>query len=88
MSGYEIQLKGGGRTPFSRGSDGQAVLRSTVREFLASEHMAALGVPTTRTLCVVATGARVLRSWYELGDGAAGKSQMVRRLEPGAEADP
>lgn len=49
---YEVQLKGSGRTPFSRGFDGKAVLRSSVREFLASEAMFHLGVPTTRALCV------------------------------------
>ena len=55
----EVQLKGAGTTPFSRGFDGRAVLRSCVREFLASEAMAALGVPTTRALCVVTSGDQV-----------------------------
>ena len=60
-----MQLKGAGVTPFSRRFDGRAVLRSCVREFLASEAMAALGIPTTRALCVVATGEKVRRSWYD-----------------------
>jgi uncharacterized protein YdiU (UPF0061 family) len=47
---YEIQLKGAGRTPFSRSADGLAVLRSSIREYLASEAMHALNIPTTRSL--------------------------------------
>mmetsp|Transcript_9622 Transcript_9622/g.35256 ORF Transcript_9622/g.35256 Transcript_9622/m.35256 type:complete len:798 (+) Transcript_9622:78-2471(+) len=61
----ELQLKGAGVTPFSRGFDGKAVMRSTIREFLASEHMAALGVPTTRCLSVCATGEVITRPWYQ-----------------------
>ena len=49
----EMQLKGGGQTPFCRGGDGRAVLRSSVREFLASEAMHSLGVSTTRALSLV-----------------------------------
>ena len=61
----ELQLKGGGRTPFSRGADGAAVLRSSVREFLASEAMFALGVPTTRALSLIASSDEVvMRPWY------------------------
>ena len=56
VRGKEVQLKGAGRTPYSRRSDGRAVLRSSVREFLGQEAMAALGVPTTRSLCLVTTG--------------------------------
>ena len=63
---HEMQLKGGGRTPFCRGADGRAVLRSSIREFLASEAVHALGVETTRALCLIesvnATTAR--RPWY------------------------
>ena len=55
---YELQLKGAGRTPYSRRADGRAVLRSSIREHVASEAMAALGVPTTRSLCCIGTGAR------------------------------
>ena len=60
---HEVQLKGAGVTPYSRRFDGRAVLRSCVREFLASEAMAALGVPTTRALCVTTTGEKVRRQW-------------------------
>jgi hypothetical protein len=59
VAGMEVQLKGAGVTPFSRRFDGRAVLRSSVREFLASEAMHHLRVPTTRALCVVATGDQV-----------------------------
>ena len=62
---WELQLKGAGATPFCRNADGRAVLRSSVREFLASEAMFHLGVPTTRALSLVAsTSARVRRPWY------------------------
>ena len=57
----ELQLKGAGRTPYSRGADGRAVLRSSIREFLCSEAMHHLGVPTTRALSLVATGEQVVR---------------------------
>lgn len=57
----DIQLKGSGRTPFSRGGDGRAALGPVLREYLVSEAMAALGVPTTRTLAAVTTGERVRR---------------------------
>ena len=58
---YDIQLKGSGRTRFSRGGDGRAALGPVLREYLVSEAMAALGVPTTRSLAAVTTGERVLR---------------------------
>ena len=58
---YDIQLKGSGRTPFSRGGDGRAALGPVLREYIVSEAMAALGVPTTRALAAVTTGERVLR---------------------------
>ncbi|TPV96579.1 MAG: YdiU family protein [Myxococcales bacterium FL481] len=57
----DIQLKGSGRTPYSRGGDGRATLGPMLREYVISEAMAALNVPTTRSLAVVTTGARVLR---------------------------
>ncbi|HXA52121.1 MAG TPA: YdiU family protein, partial [Candidatus Acidoferrum sp.] len=60
-SRYDIQLKGSGRTPFSRGGDGRAAVGPVLREYIISEAMAALGVPTTRTLAAVTTGERVLR---------------------------
>ena len=58
---YDIQLKGSGRTPFSRGGDGRATLGPMLREYIISETMHALGTPTTRSLAVVATGEMVLR---------------------------
>ena len=63
---WEMQLKGGGTTPFCRGGDGRAVLRSSIREFLASEAMHALGVSTTRALSLVVSdgGDTVRRPWY------------------------
>lgn len=62
---YEIQLKGAGKTPFSRFADGRAVLRSTIREYLGSEALAALGVPTTRALAIVGSDAPVYRETAE-----------------------
>jgi uncharacterized protein YdiU (UPF0061 family) len=65
---WEMQLKGGGRTPYCRGADGRAVLRSSVREFLAQEHMHALGIATTRSLCLfTSTSEMVQRPWYSEG---------------------
>ena len=65
---WEMQLKGSGRTPYSRGADGRAVLRSSVREFLAQEHMHALGVPTSRSLSLyVSKTETVKRPWYSEG---------------------
>jgi serine/tyrosine/threonine adenylyltransferase len=58
---YDIQLKGSGRTPFSRGGDGRAALGPVLREYIVSEAMAALGVPTTRALAAVTTGEHVFR---------------------------
>ena len=58
---HDIQLKGSGRTPFSRGGDGRAALGPVLREYIVSEAMAALGVPTTRALAAVTTGQPVLR---------------------------
>ena len=57
----ELQLKGSGRTPFSRGGDGRAALGPVLREYLVSEALHALGIPATRSLAAVATGERVLR---------------------------
>ena len=72
---WELQLKGAGRTPYSRFADGRAVLRSSLREYVASEAMAALGVPTTRALSLVATGDDVLRDMFYNGNA---------KMEPGA----
>ena len=59
---YDIQLKGSGRTPFSRGGDGRAALGPMLREYIISEAMHFLSIPTTRSLAVVTTGERVLRN--------------------------
>lgn len=64
---WDIQLKGAGRTPYSRFGDGRAVMRSTIREYLCSEAMAALGIPTSRALAIVATGEMVRRQEPEPG---------------------
>ena len=66
FNGQELQLKGAGRTPFARGADGRAVLRSSIREFLASEAMHWMGVPTTRALSLVLSenGDTANRPWY------------------------
>ena len=61
VAGRDIQLKGAGRTPFSRGGDGRAALGPVLREYLISEAMAALGIPTTRALAAVTTGEPVAR---------------------------
>jgi serine/tyrosine/threonine adenylyltransferase len=71
----EVQLKGAGRTPYSRMGDGRAVLRSSIREFLCSEAMAALGVPTTRALCLTGSALPVRR---ETAESAA----VVTRVAP------
>jgi uncharacterized protein YdiU (UPF0061 family) len=74
---WEMQLKGGGQTPYCRGADGRAVLRSSIREFLAQEHMHALGVPTSRSLSLyVSKTEKVKRPWYSEGS----KSQDPDRL--------
>ncbi len=62
---HEIQLKGAGRTPYSRMGDGRAVLRSSIREYLCSEAMQGLGIPTTRALCLVASPQPVVREEVE-----------------------
>jgi serine/tyrosine/threonine adenylyltransferase len=71
----EFQLKGGGRTPYSRMGDGRAVLRSSIREFLASEAMNGLGIPTTRALCVTGSDAPVRREEMET-------ASVVTRVAP------
>ena len=64
---WDIQLKGAGQTPYSRFADGRAVMRSTVREYLCSEALAALGIPTTRALSIIATNEQVYRETAEPG---------------------
>merc|ERR1711939_1242636 len=62
---WELQLKGCGRSPFSRNFDGRAVIRSSIREFIVSEAMHNLGVPTTRALSLVASETDYIdRGWY------------------------
>ena len=62
---WEFQLKGAGKTPYCRGADGRAVLRSSIREFLAQEHMNALGIPTSRSLSLIgSTSETVNRPWF------------------------
>ncbi|MEG3002414.1 MAG: YdiU family protein [Comamonas sp.] len=63
--GWELQLKGAGRTPYSRRGDGRAVLRSSIREFLCSEAMHALGIPTTRALSLTGSPAPIYREEVE-----------------------
>ena len=72
---HEFQLKGAGLTPFSRMGDGRAVLRSSIREFLCSEAMHALGLPTTRALCIMGSDAPVYREQIET-------AAVVTRLAP------
>ncbi|WWW10694.1 protein adenylyltransferase SelO family protein [Arcobacter cryaerophilus gv. pseudocryaerophilus] len=63
---WEFQLKGGGKTPYCRGADGRAVLRSSVREFLAQEHMHSLGIPTSRSLTLFTSKKeQVSRPWFK-----------------------
>lgn len=64
---YDVQLKGSGRTPFSRRGDGRSALGPTLREYIVSEAMAAMGVPTTRALAVVASGESVMREEVRAG---------------------
>jgi uncharacterized protein YdiU (UPF0061 family) len=79
---WELQLKGAGPTPFSRTADGRAVLRSSVREFLCSEAMHHLGVPTTRALSLVATGEQVVRDMFYDGHPAPEAGAVVCRVAP------
>ena len=78
----ELQLKGAGRTPYSRTADGRAVLRSSVREFMCSEAMHHLGVPTTRALSLVGTGETVVRDMFYDGNSAAEPGAVVCRVAP------
>ena len=79
---FELQLKGAGPTPYSRGSDGRAVLRSSVREFLCSEAMHHLGVPTTRALSLVQTGDAVVRDMFYDGRPESEPGAVVCRVAP------
>jgi uncharacterized protein YdiU (UPF0061 family) len=79
---WELQLKGAGRTPYSRGGDGRAVLRASLREFLASEAMHHLGIPTTRALGLVTTGERVVRDILYDGNPQEEPGAIVCRVAP------
>ncbi len=79
---WELQLKGAGPTPYSRTADGRAVLRSSVREFLCSEAMHHLGVPTTRALSLVGTGEQVVRDMFYDGRAKPEPGAIVCRVAP------
>jgi len=78
----ELQLKGSGETPYSRFSDGKAVLRSSIREFLCSETMYHLGVPTTRALSLVSTGEDIVRDVMYDGNPSAEPGAVICRVAP------
>ena len=79
---WELQLKGAGPTPYSRTADGRAVLRSSIREFLCSEAMHHLGVPTTRALSLIATGEDVVRDMFYDGHAKPEPGAIVCRVAP------
>jgi len=79
---WELQLKGAGATPYSRTADGRAVLRSSIREFLCSEAMHHLGVPTTRALSLVSTGEEVVRDMFYDGHPRPEPGAIVCRVAP------
>ena len=78
----ELQLKGAGPTPYSRSADGRAVLRSSIREFLCSEAMHHLGIPTTRALSLVGTGDGVVRDMFYDGHPQVEAGAIVCRVAP------
>ena len=78
---WEMQLKGAGRTPYCRGADGRAVLRSSVREFLVQEHMHALGIPTSRSLSLFMSESNTVdRPWYREGSHSYEPEVMVENI--------
>jgi len=79
---WELQLKGAGPTPYSRSGDGRAVLRSSLREFVCSEAMHHLGVPTTRALSLVLTGDEVVRDMFYDGNAKPELGAVVCRTAP------
>ena len=79
---WELQLKGAGNTPYSRHADGRAVLRSSVREFLCSEAMFHLGVPTTRALSLIASGEKISRDMFYDGNARDEPGAVVCRVAP------
>lgn len=75
---WEMQLKGAGRTPYCRGADGRAVLRSSIREFLAQEHMHALQIPTSRSLSLYTSKMeKVKRPWFSEGSHSKDPDRMI-----------
>ena len=81
-SHWELQLKGAGPTPYSRAGDGRAVLRSSIREFLCSEAMHHLGIPTTRALSLIQTGDSVVRDMMYDGNAKPEPGAIVCRVSP------
>lgn len=79
---WEIQLKGAGLTPYSRTADGRKVLRSTLREFLCSEAMHFLNVPTTRAGSFVVSDSKVVRDVFYNGNPQLEKCAVVLRIAP------
>lgn len=79
---WEIQVKGAGLTPYSRQADGRKVLRSSIREFLCSEAVFALGVPTTRAGSVVTSDSRVMRDIFYDGNPRMERCSVVLRIAP------
>ncbi|KAK7904414.1 hypothetical protein WMY93_017021 [Mugilogobius chulae] len=79
---WEIQLKGAGSTPYSRDGDGRKVLRSSVREFLCSEAMSALGIPTTRAASIVTSDLYIRRDPHKDGRRVSERCSVILRLAP------
>jgi len=79
---WELQLKGAGVTPYSRTADGRAVLRSSLREFICSEAMFHLGIPTTRALSLIGSGEQVVRDILYSGDPRPEPGAIVCRAAP------
>ena len=81
-NGWEVQLKGAGKTPYSRTADGRAVLRSSIREYLASEAMHFAGIPTTRALSIVTTRTGIIRDMFYNGAPNLEPGAVVTRMAP------
>jgi uncharacterized protein YdiU (UPF0061 family) len=77
---WELQIKGGGMTPYSRRGDGRKVLRSSIREFLCSEANHALGVPSTRAASCVTSATRAVRDMFYTGDNKEERCTVVARV--------
>ncbi|KAK9906728.1 hypothetical protein WJX75_006965 [Coccomyxa subellipsoidea] len=79
---WEVQLKGAGLTPFSRQADGRKVLRSSIREFLASEALHHLGIATTRAGCIMTSDTQVVRDMLYNGNPQSERASLVMRIAP------